>query len=809
MRTYRSFVTLLLSVAAMVTTAQVTIKGRVVDERSNEPLAFVHLVADGQRDGATTDIDGRFSIAVASLPATVRLSYVGYQPLSITIAERDAGYLRMQRLAVELRTVEILPGENPAHRIIRLAHDNRRENDGMRNRSHRYSSYSKTILTAQMDSTLLADSLRMAQLDTNDLEAIRFFESQHLFLMESVTRKSFIPPDQEKEEVLAMRVSGMKDPSLLGLAAQTRTFSIYASQIGISDRMYLGPLAPGSTSKYLFIIEDTLYQGRDSVFVISYRPRSSTRFEGLKGLLYINSDGWAVQNVTAEAAEREATFSIRFQQLHEKVGGKAWFPVQLNAFLYLDNVVVGPGKPYGVNRTYLKNIELDAPVQRKEVRGPDLVMDRIAVRQPDTFWEEMRLGPLDTLDLKTYHVIDSLGEEIDLDRKMKWFSRFASGKVPIGPADILLDRLLRFNQYEGLRLGLGLATNDRVTKYASLGGYFAYGFQDKTWKYGGDLTIRPMPGRELHLKGYYRNDVIESGGVAFQGVPRMALGSENVRWFYVDRMDRTEAVGAELTFRVARSLKLWLGTERERRFNVIGYEYLNPVAEGVTRIEDAFEVGTVSLGLRYAYRERVARLPDMEFGMGTPWPVLYINATRAINGLWDADREFWRVNAMLEKSYKLRLLGMFSFRLIGGMADDTSPYAWLYNMRASNGEKFPVAVQNTFETMRPNEFLADRYVALHLRHSFGNLLFKTKRFRPVPVLVANLGWGDLARPERHRGYAFRSMEQGYHEAGLQIDAILRSGVTGIGVGLFHRFGPYATGSFEEDAAVKLTLGYTF
>lgn len=805
-------VLLILATACLqcVLQGQTMVHGRVVDDRTQEPLAFVHVVPDGQREGATTDIDGRFTLQVRELPVVVRLSYVGYQPLMVTIGSRDTGMLRMQRLAVELRTVDILPGENPAHRIIRLAHANRRENDGMRNRSHRYNSYSKTILTAELDSALLADSLRMAKLDTSDLETIRFIESQHLFLMESATRKSFIPPDQEKEEVLAMRVSGLKDPSLLGLMAQTRTFSIYAPQIGISDRIYLGPLAPGSTSKYLFIIEDTLYQGRDSVFVISYRPRSSTRFDGLKGLLYINSDGWAVQNVTAEAAEREATFSIRFQQLHEKVGGKAWFPVQLNAFLYLDNVSLGPaGKPYGVNRTYLKDIELDAPVPRKEVRGPDLVMDRIAVRRPDAFWESIRTGPLDTLDLKTYHVIDSLGEEVDLDRKMKWFGRFATGRLPIGPADLLLDRVLHFNQYEGLRLGLGLATNDKVTKYASLGGYFAYGFQDKTWKYGGDLTIRPKPGRELYLKGYYRNDVLESGGVAFQGVPRMALGSESVRWFYVDRMDRSEAAGAELSFRVARSLKLWLGTERERRFNVIGYEYLNPVAEGVTRIEDAFEVSTVSLGLRYAYRERVARLPDMEFGMGTPWPVLYINATRAINGLWNADGEFWRVNAMLEKSYKLRLLGTFSFRLIGGMADDASPYAWLYNMRASNGEKFPVAVQNTFETMRPNEFLADRYVALHLRHSFGNLLFKTKRFRPVPVLVANLGWGDLARPERHRGYAFRSMEQGYHEAGLQIDAILRSGVTGIGVGLFHRFGPYATGSFEEDTAVKLTLGYTF
>ncbi len=105
--------------------------------------------------------------------------------------------------------------------------------------------------------------------------------------------------------------------------------------------MYLGPLASSSTNKYLFLLEDTLYQGQDSVFVISYRPRSRTNFNGLTGLLYINTNGYAVQNVTAEAAEKDEGLSIRFQQLHEKVQGNAWFPTQLNAFIYLDNVSIG------------------------------------------------------------------------------------------------------------------------------------------------------------------------------------------------------------------------------------------------------------------------------------------------------------------------------------------------------------------------------------------------------------------------------------------------------------------------------------
>src|SRR5690606_22249493 len=156
----------------------------------------------------------------------------------------------------ELQTVEVLPGENPAHRIINNVRENRKQNDGMHERSHRYRSYSKTIFTAALDSAILNDPEKLAALDTNDREAVDWLDRQHLLMMESATAKSFIPPAAEKEEVLAMRVSGLKDPSLLALAASTKTFSVYAPQIDLYEKSYLGPIGPGSTDRYLFLLQD-------------------------------------------------------------------------------------------------------------------------------------------------------------------------------------------------------------------------------------------------------------------------------------------------------------------------------------------------------------------------------------------------------------------------------------------------------------------------------------------------------------------------------------------------------------------------
>ncbi|HEX2617576.1 MAG TPA: DUF5686 family protein [Flavobacteriales bacterium] len=822
----RAFITLLFLLPFTVS-AQIALTGRVVDSASNEPLAFVPIHVDDDRQGITTDIDGRFALTVPALPITLRLSYVGYAPLVVTVSDARPVLIDLVQSNTELQAAVVTPTENPANRIIKRVYAQRKENDGMQQRSYRYTSYSKTIFSAKPDTTVQAaltankpaeeekDTLtvRLGKKDTaaTHTDLMQLMEEQHIFLIESATKKSFIPPAAEKEEVLAMRVSGLKDPSLLALAAQTKTFSIYSPQISIGDKNYLGPIGPNSTSKYFFLLEDTLYQGSDTVYVMSYRPRRGTKYDGLKGLLYVNTDGYAVQNVTAEPVEREGV-SIRFQQKHERVGGKAWFPVQLNSFIYFDNITLNGLKLFGAGRTYLKDIEVDADVARKEVRGPELVMDQLSTRRDEAFWNGLRTDSLDHKDLRTYTMMDSLGEAVHLDRKLKYLTALATGRVGIGPVDLLLKYVMRYNAYEGIRLGAGLATNDKVSRFWSLGGYFGYGFVDKTWKYGGDLTIKPWYGRDLSLKGYYTNDVAESGGVTFDGTT-YKFNNESYRFLFMDRMDRVERAGAQLAFRTGSSLKWWVGSERAQYDNVIGYRYLTRPQEGVTLRQSGYLLGSVNVGLRFAFHERLARLPDREVALGTKWPVLYVQGMRSVKGLWEGDLETWRVSAMLEKVFHVRLLGDLTVRAFGGVADPNAPYALLYNLHGTYAlqdapTKVPIAADMTFQTMLPNEFLADRYAGIHVKHSFGKLLFEGKWFKPRPSIVASAAFGHLDHPENHEGFTFKSLDEGFYEAGLQIDNVLRSGFLGLGVGAYYRLSPQLPDA-SDNLAIKGTLSFNF
>jgi hypothetical protein len=802
-----SLLTVLVMLCA-IARAQVSVTGRVVDAKNREPLAFVPVTIAGTQQGVVSDIDGRFQLNVPALPVTLRTSYVGYAAKEIIIERSGDLLVELQQTSAELTEVVVDGSINPAHRIIQQVHANRRESDSKRYHAYRYTSYSKTVFTGALDSALLQDPSKRATLDTSDQELVDLLDRQHILLMEGATKRAFIPPSSSKEEVIAMRMSGLKDPSLLALSAQTETFSIYDPLISISGKSYLGPIGQGSWNKYRFVLEDTLWQGADTVFVISYRPRRGKNFDALKGTLYINTNGYAVQNVIAEPAERDG-MSVKFQQLHQRVrtssGAEKWFPVQLNTSIYMDNVMVDGVGIVGIGRTYLRDIELDADVQRKEVRGPEIQADRLETRRDEAFWNNLRKEPLDGKDLRTYAFMDSLGEAEHLDRRLKGLTSLLTGKIRLGYVDLLLGHVLRYNGYEGFRLGAGLATNERISRVFTVSGYFGHGFADQHWKYGGDLTVKPIPSRALRLKASYENDVAETGGVAFLGTRNDFLGQERVRLLYMDRMDRIERYAFSVGTRLGGSLMGWFGTERALRVNDIGYRYAEPVSEGVTLFRNHFITGAFTVDLRWAYQEKWARLPDGEYPLGTKYPVVHVQVMQAINGLYDGELDTWRVNAMVNKTFRIKLLGRLSLRVLGGMADPKAPMPFLYNLRGMNGEGLLAAGENAFETMVPNEFLADRYLTFHLRHSFGNLLMKTKRFRPEPSLVYNAAIGELSEPALHRGLSFREPSAGFHEAGLRIDKIYST----LGLGVYYRFGPLAFAEPSKNVVAKLCLALGF
>jgi len=316
------------------------VTGRVIDADSRVSIPFVNIIVNNGKYGGTTDIDGKFTILSPEKIESLRLTYVGYESLNYTIGNKTKNLvLKLKEKDYELPEYVVYPTENPAHRIIQNAINNRDLNNPEKLPEFSYTSYDKMIFTLELDSLPMMDTLSV---DSIDQETRDFFEDHHLFMMESVSERKFMAPDNNFEEVIATKVAGLKEPILLFLLSQWQSTSFYDDRISISDKNYINPISRGSTNKYFFLLQDTLYSGEnDTVFILSYRPRINTNFDGLEGVISINTNNWAIQNVKAEPAGKKGMISLRIQQMYEFIENKQWFPTQLNTEVIITQMAVG------------------------------------------------------------------------------------------------------------------------------------------------------------------------------------------------------------------------------------------------------------------------------------------------------------------------------------------------------------------------------------------------------------------------------------------------------------------------------------
>ncbi len=838
------------------------LEGRVIDRETGESLPFVNIVYNERGTGTTTSLDGYFSIKKGAHPEFLRLSYVGYETETIYPSEWEQDEVlvfTMKRKPYLIEEVTVRPGINPAHRIIENAFRNRRLNDPEMLSSFSYTSYNKLFFTLVPDSVLSRvnlpgspnvsirfaftgasetgtsepadkDTLRQQEndalkhsendtllhpendtvvveiADSSEIRMREFLEKQHLFLMESISKREYRRPGRNNEKVLASRVSGFQDPSFSLLATQLQSFSFYDDFISLLDRRYLNPISRGSASRYSFILEDSMFTERnDTLFVISFRPYPGRNFDGLRGVVYINSNGYAVQNVITEPFEPADFFTIRIQQNYRFADERQWFPAELNTDIIMgrESVSTQSATKYslvGIGKSYLSDIEIEPGLARRRFNHVELTISPDAHRQDESFWQKYRTESLSSQDEATYHFMDSVGEEANFDRLLGIFEALTTGYIPWGHVNIDYRSLLDYNRFEGVRPGLRMITNERVSDIFWLGGQIAWGGGDRQLKYGGEAGLRLYRPGDVKLGISFSKDVEEAGTYSFLE-RNSPFSSVNYRRFIIDRMDYVEKYNASLSARLMRHFtgRLYLSNSFVTPGD--GYVFLGDGDDGET---DGFRFSEAGLMVRFAYRERFMQTPKgNRISMGTDFPILWINYGLGSDFL-EGEYDYTRVEAGLLQTFTTKSIGKTSVMVEAGKVSGDVPFQKLYNARGSY-RNFSLEAANSFATMRMNEFISDEFVAIFFRQNFESLLFRSGSFRPELVFVTNAAFGRLSKPENHLNIPVRTLDKGYYESGLLLNNLYRQFFMGYGIGMFYRYGPYSFGRAIDNFSFKFTF----
>lgn len=777
-----------------------TVTGKVINERNNEPLAFVNIVANNSNIGTSTDIDGKFILKNNQPIITLKISYIGFETKNIyNLTKTENLLIKLKETNFQLSEVKIIAGENPAHRIIRNVLANRDINNPEKQNSFSYTTYNKMVFTSKIDSIT-----NNKYQDSVIIKIDSFLKKQDFFIMESVAKKMFQYPDKKHEEILASKASGFKNSFFAYIITQLQSFSFYNENFAIFDKYYVSPISNNCLNKYYFQITDTLYSidNKDTTFVISYKPKKNTNFEGLTGQISVNTNKWALENATASPATLQKNIlNISVQQKYELIDNKQWFPTQLNTdlFLNIDNFPY----PFVVSaRTYVKEIALNPSIDNRKFGVVEIDISDNSSTQTEEYWLLHRIDSLTKRNLTTYHVIDSLGKANNFDKQFNIFLSLINNKIPWGKFDISIDKVIKYNEYEKVRLGLGVNTNEKLFKNLSLGGYWGYGFGDKKAKYGTDVTAIINKSNDIKIVMSYSNDLNEIGSSYFYKDKKNFFEGD-FREFFAKYFDKTEKYSLALMFRTLRYMQTRISLEKISKEPNFSYHYYIRNEE-YDLFMDKFNFAEFQIGLRYAYNEKYIKFQRQYIPLPTSYPILWFNYTKGIKNFLNGEFDYQKFECKIEKSFYTNYLGKTTFQFSGGLTDDDLPYSLLFNARAGYNSTY-IDIPSTFNTMRYNEFAGSRYFSFMFKHSFGSLIFRRKGFNPEVVLLTNFIIGHVENEGNHSGIQIAAPEKGYWESGICINNILKLNFSSLGIGTYYRYGYYSLPKNVDNFALKWTM----
>jgi hypothetical protein len=812
-RSTRTWFLLLLICTAFQCMQGQVLMGKIVDEATKEPIPFALIVLDQSNQGVSADLDGHFRIQLPPGTRSITIQLIGYEKKTLDVSNLDPGktnLIQLKRSGMQLAEVVIQPGENPAIPIIQKVIDNMPKFDISNLPHYVCNTYAKTYFT-------ISDQNGNEDIQAQDTTPFgKIFSKTHLLFMESTTEKKYKYKGLMQEKVTASRVSGFKSAPFGAFASLLQSFTFYDEHLELMGLRYLNPLSKGTFKRYRFEIADTVLSGPDTTILIRFYPKPNATFKALKGVLYINKNQYALSNVLAEPSEIPADGNaIRIQQLYERLDSLHWFPKQASTELYMYSVKQKDeetGDIYmmkGVSRLYVSDVRLDSSVKIKD-RSIATYNEEGFDRKDESYWNSRRNDSLSQKEQDTYHVIDSVGKKRRLDAKVKWFNALGTGQFQVGYVAFDLKHLLRVNEYENVRLGLGLSTSNKLSRYFSIGGYGGYGFGDKAWKYGGQVQLNFNRSQTTFLKGEAASEVIETAGTFFLQENGNFLSTQKIRDLLIRKMDKVNFAKGSFNFQVFHFIKLSAYLQVAQRHSPYGYASARDNL--LLNEKKDFTLNETGLQFKIWPKEKFVRNMDRLMSLGSKWPVIFINMARGLQTEflgYTGDFDYAKIDLRIDHQLNFKVKGFFSWQVQAGKVFGDVPYSIQYNNKSSRSDRSPISAEKTFETMYLNEFISTQYAAVFLAINTGRFLKPNKRLNPELELVHNYGIGTLDNRQNLTYIELNDMSKGYSEAGIRLKALVHSSFSAFGLGVFYRYGNYAAEKTSKNFVYKLTLSFSF
>lgn len=379
-------------------------------------------------------------------------------------------------------------------------------------------------------------------------------------------------------------------------------------------------------------------------------------------------------------------------------------------------------------------------------------------------------------------------------------SPFKTGYYPIGFFDIDLRYFIKYNNYEGIRIGAGGITNERLFEHFKIGGYVARGFKDQDFKFSVGGSARVNENYNTWVNLYFTDDIQEIGSYKHLTDDRVYSVFEprlvNVNQFYKHRTLQTN-IQHEFTPKVLAELRLG-----HSKINQIeNYQFEN---DGIIYFD--YQVAEITASVRISPDSKFITRDDGRIEYFDGFPKISAQVTQGIAGVVDSDFTYTKLGLKFDYYIKRTNLTSTNILLEGDYAIGDVPLTHLFHAYPNSPtserilQRFSVAGRRSFETMYFGEFFSDKLVMLQVKHSLRRFNISEK-FKPELVFITRHALGSMSNRDRHLGIGFNTLEELYSESGLELNRL----IFGFGLSAAYRYGFYHLPSLEDNISFKFTF----
>lgn len=391
----------------------------------------------------------------------------------------------------------------------------------------------------------------------------------------------------------------------------------------------------------------------------------------------------------------------------------------------------------------------------------------------------------------------------DSIKKTEYVKQLGNGFLPTKYFNFDLRYLIKYNQYEGVRTGIGGITNDGFSEKFRINSYGVYGFRDHRFKYSVGGSLRLAEKTNTWLSVSYTDDLQETGSTKFLTDKRFFQFFEP-RLLNIDLFHKIiiKSIALEHNFNPN------LISETELAINDIQptYKYGYVTKNGVLT---SFRLSTFKFALQWSPYSDLESIDKESEETKNDFPIFTFQYTKSFNDVFNSDLSFSKLDLRAIHQIGKKEANISEITVVAGIAMGETPLTNLYHAYPNNINKetimqrFSVAGLNSFETMFFNEFFSDKFTTVQIKH-FLKPFHITTRYKPQLVLITRYAIGDMKHPEKHEDVTFGSLKKGYTESGFEINKLL----FGFGLSFTYRYGAYHLPDIGDNVAFKFTFNLT-